>query len=316
MRLTYNFAYATFARDADDPTPSGAGMLQYDVVAQDRRSVVLQRTLFSPQIQGQPPTGLGAAVSLPGVGETWFSPAVLAHAENAAFDDFAVNRLTVEVEGETYDVVRMQSTTENRVEVWEFEIETGILVYYRQGLYGDDGEQENGHIMTLAGMRQVRLPWRFGRVPAWVKRGVQLDFRGTQLMDLGGPPYVPLPMAISLRIDKVGALWSEYTQETWFNNRPLGYSGGATGVAQVFGGMWLPPEALSVLKTGAVLDRDLQTGIVTRVDEASNQGIAVSAAGPGYLTRYTYDARDGKLIAYYQEAHMLAGVQYTELAGE
>jgi hypothetical protein len=71
-----------------------------------------------------------------------------------------------------------------------------------------------------------------------------------------------------------------------------------------------------VLAAGAVLDRDPLTGVVTRVDEVTAQRIAVSAEGPGHLTRYIYDAADGRLVGYYQEAHMTAGVQYTELAGE
>ena len=58
VRLSYNFAYATFDDGPDGVTPSGSGILQYDVVAQDRRTVVLLPTLFSPSIQGQPPTAL------------------------------------------------------------------------------------------------------------------------------------------------------------------------------------------------------------------------------------------------------------------
>ena len=81
VRLTYNSAFATFARNIDDPTPSGAALIQFDVVAQDRRSVVSLTTMYSTQIQGQPPTGLGYEVALPGVGAFWFSPQVLAHAD-------------------------------------------------------------------------------------------------------------------------------------------------------------------------------------------------------------------------------------------
>ncbi len=316
VRATYNSAFATFGRNIDDPTPSGAALVQFDVVAQDRRNVVAQTTMFSTQIQGQPPTGLGYEVGLPGVGAFWFAPQVLAHAEDAAFEEFTVNRLTTDVEGETYDVVRMQSTTDNSVEVWEFETNSGVLVFHQQMLYGADGEKTSGNVMTLLGRRQVRLPWRFGSVPGWVKRGIQIDLAGSQMMDLGGPPYIPLPMAVNLRINKVGSVWSEYSQTTWFNNQQISQSGGATGVAQIFGGMWLPPEALGVLKTGSVLDRDPLTGVVTQVDEAGSRQIAVRAEGPGYLTRYTYDGQSGRVIGYYQEAHMMAGVQYTELAAE
>jgi hypothetical protein len=316
VRLTYNFGFATFARERDDPTPAGAGVVQYDVIAQDRRSVVVQRTLFSTEIRGQPPAPLGAQVAMPGVGEVWFAPGVLPAALEATFDGFTARRMAMEVEGETYDVVRMQTTTGNAVEVWAFEAATGVMVFHSQARYGNDGEQESGNVTTLVGRRQVRLPWRFGSVPRWVKAGVELDFSGSQMMDFGGPPYVPLPMAVRLRVGKVGSLWSEYGQTAWLNGRQVGTSSGATGVAQIFGGMWLPPEALGVLAAGAVLDRDPLTGVVTRVDEVTAQRIAVSAEGPGHLTRYTYRAADGRLVGYYQEAHMTAGVQYTELAGE
>ena len=321
MRLSYNFAYATFARTPDDPTPSGGGILQYDVVAQDRRSVAVVPTMYSSQAQGQPPTTLGYQVELPGVGEVWFSPQVLADAESAAHDRFLVNRLTVEVEGKEYAVVRLQSINDGGEEVWEFDEQSGILVFYRQALFDDAGDITSSNILTLLGSRQVRLPWRFGSVPQWVARGVEIDLAGSQLMDLGGPPYIPLPLAINLQINKANTLWSEYTQTIWSSGRQVGQSVGATGVAQIFGGMWLPPEALGVLKAGAVLDRDRLTGVIIRVDEISagatnRASIAISAASPGVLTRYTYEAATGRLIAYYQEANMGVGIQYTELAAQ
>lgn len=316
VRVTYSFAYATFARAYDDPTPSGSGLLQYDVVAQDRRTVVANATMYGAQGQGAPPTALTTSAGIPGVGDFWFSPRVLAHAEDAAGDDFAVNRLQDEVEGVTYDVVRMQSTTDRMVEVWEFEAGTGILVSHQQMLYGADGEKTSGNVMTLVDRRQVKLPWRFGSVPTWVKRGAEINLTGSQTMDLGSPPYIPLPMAVAERIDKVGSLWSEHTQTVWVNNMQIGQTRSATGVAQLAGGLWLPPEALGVLKAGAVLDRDPDTGMETSVEEATKRQIVISAAGPDYLIRYTYDGKTGRLIGFYQEAHMLAGVQYTELQGE
>ena len=313
LRVSYNFAFATFAQDLDDPTPSGSALLQYDVIAQDRRGVVVIPTSYSTQIQGQPPTALGYQVGLPGLGDFWFAPEVLAEAEAAAYEQFAVNRLAVEVEGESYDVVRMQSNTEGGEEVWEFEAATGLLVFHRQALYDAGGNQTSGSILTLLDSREVKLPWRFGSVPPWVKTGVEIDLQGSQMMDLGGPPYVSLPMAANLRVTKAGALWSEHRQTLWLNNRQIGRNVGATGVAQLFGGLWLPPEALGALKAGALLDRDAITGFVTRVETASAREISISSQSSSVLTRCTYDARTGKLTGYYQEAHMLAGTQYTEL---
>lgn len=313
LRVSYNFMFATFARNIDDPTPSGSALLQYDVIAQDRRSVVVIPTSYNTQIVGQPPTALGYQVGLPGLGDFWFAPQVLADAEAAAYDQFLVNRLSVEVEGETYNVVRMQSNTDGGEEVWEFEASTGLLVFHRQTLYDAAGNQTNANILTLLGSRQLKLPWRFGSVPTWVKTGAEIDLQGSQMMDLGGPPYISLPMAATLRVIKANALWSEHWQTTWLNNRQISQNIGATGVAQIFGGLWLPPEALGVLKPGAVLDRDPLTGFVTRVEGATAREISISAQSPSVITRCIYDTRTGRLTGYYQEAHMLAGTQYTEL---
>jgi hypothetical protein len=191
-----------------------------------------------------------------------------------------------------------------------------MLVFYRQTLYDANGEQTSSNMLTLVSSRQVKLPWRFGSVPTWVKRGTEIRLVGSQMLDLGAPPYIPLPMGIHLQIDKVGSLWSEFAQTTWFNSRQTGQSSGATGVAQIFGGIWLPPEALNMLEAGDVLDRDPITQVVTHVDEANGQRIAISAQGPASLTRYIYDARAGRLIGYYQEARMPSGTQYTELAAQ
>lgn len=316
VRLTYNSAYATFAREIDDPTPSGAGLIQYDVIAQDRRSVVVVPTLYGIDSQGQPPTGLGYLLGLPGLGETWFAPQVLADAEAAAHEGLLVNRLTVDVEGESYDVVRFQSNTDSGEEVWEFEEQTGLLVFHRQALYDGAGNQTSANMQSLVGRRQVKLPWRYGSTPDWAKRGAEIHLAGSQMVDVGGPPYIPLPMAVDLRVSKANSLWSEYSQATWLNNQRIAQNSGATGVAQIIGGIWLPPEALGVLHAGDVLDRDPLTGYVTRVDEATARQISLSTQGPGVLRRYSYDARTGKLIGFYQEAHMLAGVQYTELGAQ
>ena len=314
VRLTYNSAYATFAREIDDPTPSGAGLIQYDVIAQDRRSVVVVPTLYGIDSQGQPPTGLGYLLGLPGLGETWFAPQVLADAEAAAHDGLLVNRLTVDVEGESYDVVRFQSNTDSGEEVWEFEEQTGLLVFHRQALYDGAGNQTSANMQSLVGRRQVKLPWRFGSVPTWASRGAEIELAGSQTIDLGSPPYIPLPMAIRLRITKAGSLWSEYSRATYMNSRQIAQGSGATGVAQIFGGIWLPPQALGVLHAGEVLDRDPLTGLETSVAEATARQIVIAGQGPSYTTRYVYDARSGRLIGYSQEAHMLAGVQYTDLS--
>jgi hypothetical protein len=160
-RVTYRVGSATFAdptrprNDPDDPnpTPSGEGLVQYDVVAQNRRDVVFVSSLINTQIQGQPPSPLSYSVALPGTGEFWFSPQVLETAESAASEVFQVARLSMTVEGVDYNVVRMQTNTltnqSRGEEVWAFDSATGILVFYRQALYRlRDGSQSSGITMT------------------------------------------------------------------------------------------------------------------------------------------------------------------------
>jgi hypothetical protein len=165
-RVTYRIAFANFARQRDEPTPSGTGLIQYDVVAQNRQNVVLVSTMINTQIQGQI-TPLAHKVERPGIGEIWFSPRVLETADSAASEAFQVARLPLEVEGDTYDVIHMTSRTvtdEGQGEtVWAFEVETGLLVFYREALFWPDGSQRSGTTLSLLGQRQIRLPWRNGR---------------------------------------------------------------------------------------------------------------------------------------------------------
>lgn len=316
-RVTYNFATATFARTQDDPTPSGAGLIQYDIIAQNRRNVVFLSTLFNSQIEGQGPTPLSHQIALPGVGEFWFSPEILENAESAASQGFSVTRMPLVVEGVEYDVVRMQSiSTTNQgsgEDIWAFDVQTGILVMYRQALYRLDGSQHSGTTMTLLGQRQIRLPWRNGTMPEWVEAGLEWQFSGSQTLDVGVGQPTALPMSSISRITRVGSIWSEHAQQTYLYGRDAGSSTTANGAMQLFGAYWLPPEALDVLETGTVLDQDPLTGIQTSVVQANRQTIVIAAAGPGYLTQLYYDARNGRLIALYLQQQTVNGALYTSL---
>jgi hypothetical protein len=316
-RVTYSLATASFAQTRDDPTPSGAGLIQYDVIAQNRQNVVFLASLINTQIQGQPPTPISYQVALPGTGEFWISPQVLETAESAAADGFQVARLPLVVEGVEYNVVRMQSNTitdrGSGEEVWAFEASTGLLVFYRQALYRINGSQSSGTTLSLLGQRQLRLPWRNGSVPNWVEAGIEWQFTGSQVLDVGVGSPVPLPMSSVTRITRVGALWSEHAQSVFLYGRDAGGSVTATGPMQIFGGYWLPPEAIALLKTGTQLDQDPISGIQTSVVQANRQQIVLAAVGQGHTTQLFYNTRDGRLIGIYLEQHTPAGALYTTL---
>jgi hypothetical protein len=248
-------------------------------------------------------------------------------AETAASEIFQVQRMPLTVEGIAYTVVRMQTNTEVRTgawdprdprpgrgeEVWAFDTATGLLVFYRQALFWPDGSQRSGVIMTLMGQRQLRLPWRAGSMPEWVRPRVTLAFEGSQVLDIGVRPLIPLPIQLNARITRANGLWSEHTLQTIMSGNEIANTAGATGAMQLFGGLWLPPEALAVLEAGVVLDYDRLTQIETRVEQASNRQVVLTAEGPSHLTRLTYDGRDGRLTGIYQEGHTPTGSLYTEL---
>jgi hypothetical protein len=316
-RVTYNYGTASFARTRDDTSASGAGLIQYDVIAQNRSSVVFLSSMFNSQIQGQGPTLLNYQTASPGVGEFWFSPEVLANAEAAASQEFVVSRMPLEVEGVEYNVVRMQSVKRSNQgtseDVWAFEVESGILVLYRQSLYRPDGSQQSGTTMTLLAQRQIHLPWRNGTMPEWVERGIGWQFSGQQTLDVGIGQPTTLPMTSNTRITRVGPIWSEHTQQAFLYGYEAGSSVTATGAMQLFGGFWLPPEALETLEEGTLLDQDPITGVQVSVAQANRQNIVMLSAGPGYLTQNYYDARDGRLIAIYMEQQTVNGALYTSL---
>ncbi len=320
-RVSYEYGYATYAQEADDPTPSGAALIQYDVIAKNRRSVVFVPTVISTQMQGQPPQSLPPAQALPGVGDFWFAPEVLPQAETVVAEGYQGARLTMEVKDVAYDVIRIESTTYfegttqmQGQEVWAFEVESGLLVFYRQALYNADGSQKSGSYSMLVNQRRLRIPWRAGTTPEWVAQGGTMRFEGTYTLDVGGPPYTVLPLDLTVRFTQVHPEWSEHTQAMLVSGADNGSSPGATGGMQLWGGMWLPPQALAVLEQADVLDSDPDSGITTTVEQRSARQLVLRATGPSYFTRMTYDPTSGRLLGIYQEARSWVSTLYIDLA--
>ena len=139
-----------------------------------------------------------------------------------------------------------------------------------------------------------------------------MEFSGSQVLGTGSSA-VPLPLASTSRITRAGALWSEHVQQVSLYGRDAGGSISATGTMQLFGGYWLSPQAIKVLKTGLVLDEDPLSSIQVRVVQANRQRIILAAEGQGHTTQLTYDPRNGRLVAIYQEQWTMAGTLYTSL---
>lgn len=176
-------------------------------------------------------------------------------------------------------------------EVWAFDAETGMLTLPPPGT-------------------PALAQWQ---VPAWVRQGLSWQFSGSQTLDVGIPPVTSLPLTSSTRVVRVGDLWSEHAQQIFLYGQDAGSTVTATGPTQLFGGYWLPQEAIAVLKTGMVLDQDPLTGIQTSVREANRRRIVLEAAGEGHLTQLYYSATNGRLTGIYLEQQTMSGALYTTL---
>ena len=85
-RVTYAVQSASFAANPDDPTPSGAGYLQYDLAALEGDAAYASLTFYLGDGSAGPvsPSFVTVAQGIPGAGDYWISPSVLARAEQVA----------------------------------------------------------------------------------------------------------------------------------------------------------------------------------------------------------------------------------------
>jgi hypothetical protein len=143
-RITYRVASATLPQVQGQTSTSGAGYVQYDVVALDGGLVVANSELYLDSADGAGvlPSLVLPVLGLPGVGEFWLNPQVLANAEQAATAELSVTGLDQAIGGDA------------------------------------DANKQLGQV-TLAARRQLALPWQAGRLPAWVAQTNSLHYSGS-----------------------------------------------------------------------------------------------------------------------------------------
>jgi hypothetical protein len=95
--------------------------------------------------------------------------------------------------------------------------------------------------------------------------------------------------------------WSRAKVTDYVSGKANGTTARITGVAQLFDGLWLPPEALAALRTAKTLDRDPVTGAQISVARGRNGTVVLTETGAEYYTKLTYDGKDGTLLAIEQE---------------
>ncbi len=297
-RVTYRVLSASTAETEEDKSASGSGLMQYDLVHLDETTAVSSVKFWIESADGSAyaPSFVMAGLGIPGAGDYWVNPQALKNAEKAANDTMSVGRTTATIEGKAYQAARFQYQADNAEYVWMFEESSGLLIFYRQAIGKADDTQRQLSTMSLVGRRQIRLPWREGTKPAWVRTGSRMNYMGTYTVRVGNGPATALAYTASMRAKQVGDGWALYQVTTKLAGQTDTAPERVTGALQLTDALWLPAQALkSLTSIGAgVVDKDPATGVEIRVVRARSGGVTLRESGALHRTELTYD-RQGRL---------------------
>lgn len=298
VRVSYAVQSAMFENDPDDKDPSGGGYMQYDVVALDRRSVVSSLKFIMDEGGGVlTPSIVTPSYGIPGAGDYWIARQALAHAEDASAANLAVVRMPTTLNGQSFAAVRFQSEDDKATYVWMYDEVTGVLLFHRYDVRNAAGDTAQAGQLVFAGMRDLNLPWRATRLPAWAKAGATLSYEGSYSTAIPGSPAMVLPYAIQVEVRQAKRRWFEYDLTDFVAGRYNSTSRRVNGVAQATDTLWLPPRGMARLEVGQVIDEDPITGFVTRVEEVRDDVIVLRASGPAHNTWATFDRESGLLLS-------------------
>ena len=299
-RVTYRVESATIPQVRDQPGASGAGYVQYDIVALEPDVAVATSKLYLDTADGVLPSLSFPVLGHPGVGEFWLNPDVLANAEQAATDGLSVTPLDKDTGAGTFHTVRFQYTHANAQYVWMFDVDSGLLVFFSWSIGSDADPNRQLGQLTLAARRQLALPWQAGRLPDWVARARRLRYSGTYATTVAGAATVSLPASATVNIQSTFERWNAYSLSTVIQGQASSVVEALTGGDQAFDGLWLSPEALAALADGQTLDTDPVTGAVLTVARDPDT-ISLTETGQHYATRLVYASDDGRLLELIQQ---------------
>ncbi|MEX1018493.1 MAG: hypothetical protein WDZ49_02485 [Litorilinea sp.] len=304
VRVSYDVISANFQGGG-----AGGGVAQYDVLGLNAGWAVVSAQSFIDNGAGALiPTGPAPKVGLPAVGEIWINPQVLTNAEAVANQNLSVTRINKTYLGQVRQVVRFESITQGQSgiarTVWEFNSASGLLLFYSQSLDGVTASQ-----LLVRNFRTLNMVHMGTRAPNWVRPGAQLDFTGTQSQQIANAGNFVMPFAISNQIAGATPTWSIQGQNLFLNNSFSGSASTATGIGQVFGGLWLPSDALARIPGNTtIIDNDPDTGAQLRIGRADNGEIFLREINQAYNTILFYDPNLGALNGILQSITMLTSI--------
>ncbi|MDD4651735.1 MAG: hypothetical protein PHQ34_05845 [Methanothrix sp.] len=293
---------------------AGAGLVQVTVVAMEAGKAATWTVAFAPDatLGAMKRVNSYGSVTPAGCGEFWCNPQVLQSIPDRADDDLTVTRGTYELNGKTYNVIRLNFQSSQSLSLgMVYDLKSGIMLYhtadYSSSLPTDTGgalTRGQNAILKLVNLRAVDIPWKDGKLPDWARSGAVLSYQGRHSFWLPQLPDVPptvSALASELKIQAAHSRYAEGRQQTYTEEATQPpYVPMVSGIAQLMG-FWVPEEALS-LQPGAV-DYDADTGMTTSVLESGPEGVVMEETnGVSYRLTATYNAA-GKLTETVTESY-------------
>ncbi|HPS91746.1 MAG TPA: hypothetical protein PKV33_06285 [Methanothrix sp.] len=293
---------------------AGVGLAQVTVVAMEAGKAATWTVAFAPDatLGAMKRVNSYGSVNPAGCGDFWCNPQVLQAIPERSDDDLTVTRGTYELNGKTYNVIRLNFQSNQGIALgMVYDLNSGIMLYhtadYSSSLTTEGGgalTRGQNAILKLVNLRAVDIPWKDGKLPGWARPGVVLSYQGSHSFWLPQLPDVaPTVSALGseLKIHAAHSRYAEGRQQTYTEEamQPP-YVPMVSGIAQLMG-FWVPEEALS-LQPGAV-DYDPDTGMTTSVMESGPEGVVMEETnGVSYRLTATYDAT-GKLTGTVTESY-------------
>jgi hypothetical protein len=282
------------------------------------------------------PSGFGVVTGtgdeVPGY---WVSPAKLATMQEGFDGTTRVWRGQRTFGGQTFDTVTTAEIAEGNYLSNTYDVESGLLLFggvmiAAPGVFVNDpngnllGSAEGSvryHHSILVGIRQAPVPWADAPLPSWATAGSTLTYQGQTSAGAGpasGQPAVgSQALTVTQHLDQAAG--------SVVFGRELVEAPNATGVqlppsttprvfsSALFDGLWIPPDRLTGLQPGQVLDQDPATGRTVTFGGSDGTTATILSAGPADRVEQRYDLRSGVLVASRFEVSSTIGVQTTEL---
>ncbi len=302
-----------------NPTGSGEGFAQIDIISVEGKSVVAMVQLYLivrssgaifPSGVGMPTVGTAANLE-----DYWVHPEALKKLIGLDVEGLRALRGPVTLGDRTYDAVMIESTSGGGHALWTYDLATGLLLKASTTTAGafdavrlpTEQAPRQGNtqrtITRLAGVREIGASLAGGRPPDWVATSQSMTYSGaTQMtnpvdgMDLGSAPT-----QVEVALGRRGDAWRQYGTTVTMVIGGMQNTSQDAGVAGGVGLFWADPKKLAALEPGKVIDEDPLTGIRTTVGNAGtgpNGGrtISLQSANAKFGVEGVYDLTNGALL--------------------